>query len=66
MALTTAKNYTDSELTSLEQSLATVATTGLYSDLSNTPVVPTIIVTNADPGEGADLPANNFIFVYGA
>lgn len=63
--LTTAKNYTDSELTSLEQSLATVATTGLYSDLSNAPVVPTIVVSNADPGEGADLPANNFIFVYG-
>lgn len=64
--LATAKGYTDSELTTLEQSLATVATTGLYSDLNNAPVVPTIIVSNADPGEGADLPANNFIFVYGA
>lgn len=64
--LTTAKNYTDAELTTLEQSLSTVATSGSYTDLSNQPVVPNIIVTNADPGEGADLQANNFIFVYGA
>jgi hypothetical protein len=65
-ALTTAKNYTDSEVGALEQSLSTVATSGSYTDLSNQPVVPNIIVTNADPGEGADLQANNFIFVYGA
>ena len=64
--LTTAKNYTDAELTTLEQSLSTVATSGSYTDLSNQPIVPNIIVTNADPGEGADLQANNFIFVYGA
>lgn len=64
--LTTAKNYTDSEVGTLEQSLAPVATSGSYADLSNAPVVPNIIVTNADPGEGADLQANNFIFVYGA
>ena len=64
--LTTAKNYTDSELTTLEQSLSTVATTGDYADLTNQPIVPNITVTSVDPGEGADLPANNFIFVYGA
>lgn len=64
--LTTAKNYTDSEVGTLEQSLSTVATSGSYTDLSNQPVVPNIIVTNADPGEGADLQANNFIFVHGA
>lgn len=62
--LTTAKNYTDSELTTLEGSLSTVATSGSYSDLINTPVVPNITVTSVDPGEGAALAANNFIFVY--
>ena len=64
--LTTAKNYTDSELTTFSQNLATVATTGLYTDIIGTPVTPTIIVSSSDPGEGVDLPANNFIFVYGA
>ena len=64
--LTTAKNYTDSELTSLEQSLATVATSGDYADLINQPIVPNITVTSVDPGEGADLAMNNYIFVYGA
>lgn len=64
--LATAKNYTNDELTTLSQSLATVATTGDYGDLLNQPIVPNITVTSVDPGEGADLPANNFIFVYGA
>lgn len=64
--LTNAKNYTDAELTTLEQSLSTVATSGSYTDLSNQPIVPNITVTSVDPGEGADLAANNFIFVYGA
>jgi len=64
--LTTAKNYTDSELTTFSQNLATVATTGLYTDIIGTPVTPTIVVSSSDPGEGVDLPANNFIFVYGA
>lgn len=62
--LSTAKNYTDSEVGGLEASLATVATSGDYSDLINTPVVPNITVTSVDPGEGAALAANNFIFVY--
>ena len=64
--LTTAKNYTDAELTTLEQSLSTVATSGSYTDLSNQPIVPNITVTSVDPGEGADLAMNNYIFVYGA
>lgn len=64
--LTTAKNYTDAELTTLEQSLSTVATSGSYTDLSNQPIVPNITVTSVDPGVGADLAANNFIFVYDA
>lgn len=64
--LTTAKNYTDAELTTLEQSLSTVATSGSYADLSNQPIVPNITVTSVDPGVGADLAANNFIFVYDA
>lgn len=65
-ALTTAKNYTDSEVGALEQSLAAVATSGDYTDLINQPVVPNIAVTSVDPGEGADLAMNNYIFVYGA
>lgn len=64
--LTTAKNYTDSEVGALEQSLATVATSGDYTDLINQPIVPNITVTSVDPGEGADLAMNNYIFVYGA
>ncbi len=44
--------------------LATVATSGAYSDLSGTPTVPTIILTTTDPGEGAALAANTFIGVY--
>lgn len=65
-ALSTAKSYTDSELTTLEQSLSTVATTGNYNDLTGQPIVPNITVTSVDPGEGADLAMNNYIFVYGA
>ena len=45
-------------------SLATVATSGLYSDLTGTPTVPTITMQTTDPGEGAPLAANNFIAVY--
>lgn len=45
-------------------SLATVASTGSYSDLSNQPTIPTITMTNTDPGEGQPLAANNFIAVY--
>lgn len=44
--------------------LASVATSGAYSDLSGTPTVPTITLTTADPGEGATLAANTFIGVY--
>jgi hypothetical protein len=63
-ALATAKNYTDAEITAVTSSLATVATTGLYTDLSNTPVVPNIILSNVDPGEGQPLAANSYIGVY--
>lgn len=52
------------DITALENSLATVATTGLYSDLSGTPDVPVISMTTTDPGEGAPLAANHFIGVY--
>lgn len=45
-------------------SLATVATSGQYSDLTGTPTVPTITMQTTDPGEGAPLAANNFIAVY--
>ena len=44
--------------------LAPVATSGSYTDLSNTPTVPTITMTTTDPGEGATLAANTFIGVY--
>ena len=44
--------------------LATVATTGSYSDLSNRPTVPIITMTTTDPGEGATLAANTFVGVY--
>lgn len=62
--LSAAKSYTDQEVGTLANSLATVATTGDYNDLVNQPTVPNIIVTSVDPGEGADLPANTFVFVY--
>lgn len=45
--------------------LATVATSGAYSDLTGTPTVPTITMTDTDPGEGSALAANNFVAVYG-
>lgn len=62
--LSTAKAYTDQEVGDLSSGLATVAETGDYADLLNQPTVPNIIVTSVDPGEGADLPANTFVFVY--
>lgn len=62
--LSTAKNYTDAEITAVTNSLAMVATTGLYSDLTNAPVVPNIILSDVDPGEGQPLTANSYIGVY--
>lgn len=62
--LTTAENYTDSEISTVTNSLATVATTGLYDDLTNAPVVPNIILSDVDPGEGQPLAANSYIGVY--
>lgn len=62
--LETAKAYADQEVGTLENSLATVATTGSYADLTNTPDVPVFTLTAVDPGEGATLAANHFIGVY--
>lgn len=64
--INTAKGIVEGEIDDLEDSLATVATTGNYSDLSGTPSVPVIdmVPTADDPGEGAALAANHFIGVY--
>lgn len=43
---------------------AAVATSGDYDDLSNKPTIPTIILTDTDPGEGSPLAANTFVAVY--
>ncbi len=45
-------------------SLSTVATSGDYADLINTPTIPTITMQTTDPGEGAPLAADSFIAVY--
>lgn len=62
--LATANSYTDAEIATTVNSLAPVATTGLYSDLTGQPVVPNIILSNVDPGEGQPLAANSYIGVY--
>ena len=61
-----AKGEVEGEISDLEDSLATVATTGDYSDLLNAPSIPVIdMVPSADdPGEGVALAANHFIGVY--
>lgn len=41
-ALQDAKDYTDGEVSALDSSLATVAKTGSYNDLSNKPTIPSI------------------------
>ena len=41
-ALQDAKDYTDTEVSTLDSSLATVAKTGSYNDLSNKPTIPSI------------------------
>lgn len=41
-ALQDAKGYTDNEVSTLDSSLATVAKTGSYNDLSNKPTIPSI------------------------
>lgn len=63
-SLESAKAYTDQEIGTLESSLATVATTGSYDDLTNAPDVPIFTLTTTDPGEGVALAANHFIGVY--
>lgn len=44
--------------------LAAVATSGSYDDLSNKPIIPNIILTDVDPGEGSPLAPGTFIAVY--
>lgn len=51
-------------ITTLQDSLSTVATSGSYNDLSDLPSIPVITMTDIDPGEGAPLAANYFIAVY--
>lgn len=41
-ALSDAKGYTDTEVSTLDSTLATVAKTGSYNDLSNKPTIPSI------------------------
>lgn len=71
--LASANDYADQlvagfsgELSDLENSLSTVATSGSYNDLSNKPTIPEIILLPSadDPGEGSPLAANTFIGVY--
>lgn len=62
-------NWTEADNTSdayilNKPNLATVATSGAYSDLSGTPTIPTITLTTTDPGEGSALAADTFIGVY--
>lgn len=47
-------------------SLAAVATSGAYSDLTGTPTVPVFTIQSTDPGPGGSLEANHFIMVYEA
>jgi hypothetical protein len=70
-SLAQAESYTDTKIgqvnnaiSTLESSLATVATSGSYADLSNAPVVPQFLLTSTDPGEGSPLAENTFIGVY--
>ena len=60
----TEAGYVQTNLNNLSNSLATVATTGLYSDLSGTPDIPIITMTDTDPGEGVPLAEGHFIAVY--
>ena len=73
--LNSATGYTDSQMANvggdidnaIQSALATlapVALSGSYSDLSGKPVIPVITMTDTDPGEGVLLEANHFIAVY--
>lgn len=70
-SLAQAESYTDTKIgqvnntiSTLENSLATVATSGDYDDLLNAPAVPQFLLTSTDPGEGSPLAENTFIGVY--
>lgn len=58
------KTELEGEITGAMDGLAPVATSGAYSDLSGTPIVPVINLTTTDPGEGSALAANTFVGVY--
>lgn len=69
--LDAANQYTDGKIAvvettieDLEDSLATVATTGSYDDLIDSPIIPIFTLTDQDPGEGAPLEEYHFIGVY--
>lgn len=71
-ALQDAKDYTDAEVSTLNSSLATVAKTGSYNDLSNKPTIPSIaglateqyvdngLATKVDKEVGKGLSANDY------
>lgn len=63
-ASTSVSDTLGGRITNLESSLATVATTGAYSDLIGAPDVPVITMTTVDPGEGSPLAENHFVAVY--
>lgn len=75
LTLQDAEDYTDSvvstaiqgvnaTITNLDNSLAAVAKTGLYSDIIGAPEQVVITMTDTDPGEGSPLAENHFIAVY--
>lgn len=75
ITLQDAEDYTDSTvatavqgvnttITNLDNSLAAVAKTGLYSDIIGAPEQIVITMTDTDPGEGSPLAENHFIAVY--
>lgn len=51
-ALSDANDYTDQEVSNLESSLATVAKTGSYNDLTNKPTIPTVPVQSVNGRTG--------------
>ena len=71
-ALSDAKDYTDTEVSTLDSSLATVAKTGSYNDLSNKPTIPSIaglatetyvdngLATKVDKEVGKGLSTNDY------
>lgn len=67
-AVNNAVTTLEGEISAVENSLAPVATSGSYADLSNRPTIPTFTMVPLadDPGEGSPLAEGNFIGVYGS